>query len=271
MLILFFFTGACIGSFINLVIYRLPIIIKSEVSHDDKAHLPAFNLLVPRSHCPECQKTLSIWQLIPLVSWLLQRGRCHSCHQAISASYPLIELMVASIFMAASYCWHDPVTALALSLFVSALLTLAVIDVKHLLLPDVITLPLIWCGLLWNSSAYSFVSLDSAVFGATVGYLSLWSIYWLFRLLRNKEGLGYGDFKLMSALGAWMGVGSINTILLLGSLIGCIGWFVYRHQHRGGVMPFGPALIAAACLWLFSQSPLISEVILSSCHWVQTR
>ncbi|QLK63787.1 prepilin peptidase (plasmid) [Enterobacteriaceae bacterium Kacie_13] len=264
MLILFFTIGACIGSFINVVTYRLPLMMQREIDHSGESSLPIFNLMTPRSHCPACGKTLGVLQLIPLLSWLIQRGRCHHCHRAISPRYPLTELAVGSIFTISLFCWHDPLTALAVGVLGSALLTLATIDAKHLLLPDAITLPLMWCGLLWNTTGKGLVPLEDAVLGAAVGYLSLWSIYWLYRLLRNKEALGYGDFKLMAALGAWLGVGSINAMLLLGSLIGCAGWILCRRQRQDTVMPFGPALIAAASFWLLCHSPILADGVLAS-------
>lgn len=263
LLLIFFIIGTCIGSFINVVFYRLPLMMQLEkMPQDSPFSSTPFNLITPGSHCPTCGQTLGILQLIPLLSWVKQRGCCHNCAAPISIRYPLIELATGLLFVVIIGCWQAPLFSLTLSMFASALLVLALIDQRYMLLPDAITLPLLWCGLIWNGSGLGLVTLESAVWGAVAGYLSLWSTYWLYRLIRKREGLGYGDFKLMGALGAWLGVNSINTILLLGPIIAALYWFIRRAHLQKTTMAFGPALSAAAIIWLLSQSPLLLSYFL---------
>ena len=254
MLTLFFFIfGTCIGSFLNVVIYRLPLMVRQ----GNAANNDAFNLMVPRSHCLKCGATLSASQLIPVISWLIQGGRCRRCAHSISCCYPLLEVITGLLFAAVFACWHSVLPALALCLCLSALLALAAIDLSHMLLPDAITLPLLWCGLLWSTTGTGLVSAESAILGAASGYLSLWVTYWCYRLLRKREGMGYGDFKLIAALGAWLGAESINFILLLGPLLGCVYWLAFRFKKSSDNFPFGPALIIAGLIWLFLQAPIM--------------
>lgn len=233
----------------------------------------SFNLMFPRSHCPQCKQTLGPLQLVPVLSWICQRGRCHHCAEPVSWRYPLTELACGFIFMAALYMCKEPLYAMALSLFITALVALAQIDFHHKLLPDAITLPLLWCGLLWNATGLGMVTLESAVTGAAVGYLALWSTYWLYRLIRKREGLGYGDFKLMAALGAWLGIECINPILILGPLIAALSYgLLCRDKDTDKTIPFGPALIAAALIWLsFRMLPLtifMTNIPFSLSRWL---
>ncbi|MDH5184666.1 MAG: A24 family peptidase [Gammaproteobacteria bacterium] len=253
--------GLLIGSFLNVVIYRLPRMLDTEwtteckkflkLSDDDAKHAP-FNLSLPRSHCPRCHTEIPGWRNIPLISYLLQRGKCHQCGAAISPRYPLVELVTAllSLFLA----WHyGAVPQLIPALFFSwALIALFVIDLHHQLLPDQITLPLLWTGLLFNMQN-TFTSLEMAVLGAVIGYLSLWLVYHAYRLLRGKYGFGYGDFKLLAAIGAWIGWPSIPVVILISSLSGAIIGILLilfaKHQYDKPI-PFGPYLAMAGWLSL---------------------
>lgn len=241
---LFFIFGLCMGSFSNVVIHRLPImILRPESSH-------TFNLFFPRSHCPECQQTLSSLDLIPLFSWLFLLGKCSMCNHRISVRYPMIELAHAIVYGLLAYYIQEPFVALPLCFFINALIVIALIDYRHLLIPDMVTLPLIWAGLLWNSSQYGLVGLHDALYGAVAGYLSLWTTYWLYFAIRKREGLGYGDFKLCAALGGWLGWESINFIMLVAPIVGVFIWLVRRKSYREMALPFGPALCCGGMLYL---------------------
>lgn len=253
--------GLLLGSFLNVVIHRLPLMLERRWATEcallqggEAPALPAFNLLVPGSACPHCHAPIRAWQNIPLFSYLWQRGRCASCSAAISWRYPLVELLSGALF--AGFAWRYGLSSwwLAASLFSVVLLALALIDAKTQLLPDDLTLPLLWAGLLFNISG-GRVSLADAVIGAAAGYLSLWTVYWLFKLATGKEGMGYGDFKLLAALGAWLGWTILPLILLLSSVVGVLYALLMmalsRHS-RGQTMPFGPYLAMAgwcALVW----------------------
>ena len=258
-------TGLMVGSFLNVVIYRLPVMMerewKSECqlileldSPDTSPEPEKFNLATPNSHCPSCNTAIKPWQNIPVISYLLLKGRCANCKTAISCRYPIIEAVTA--LLSGIIAWQLGATPQALAglLFTWCLISLTMIDADHKLLPDQLTLPLLWGGLLLNSSGI-FVPLYDAVWGAIAGYLSLWSVYWGFKLLTGKEGMGYGDFKLLAALGAWMGWQSILVIILLSSLVGAVvGTIMLLASKRGRdtAIPFGPYLAAAgwiALLW----------------------
>ncbi len=251
------------GSFLNVVIHRLPIMmerdwkaqcaeLQAQESPSDKEAEPTYNLVVPRSCCPHCQHQINALSNIPLLSYIVLRGRCGQCKGPISIRYPAIELLGGLIALAV--IWHfgptlQGLAALGLSF---ALLALAAIDFDTLLLPDSITLPLLWAGLVVNISG-TFVPLDSAVMGAMAGYLSLWSIYWLFKLVTGKEGMGYGDFKLLAALGAWLGWSLLPAIILLSSIVGAvigISIILFRGQDRQIPIPFGPYLAIAGWICL---------------------
>ena len=249
--------GLLVGSFLNVVIYRLPVMMergwKSEcqlILHPDsppEEPEQPFNLAYPHSHCPGCQSPIRAWQNIPVISYLLLKGQCANCKIAISARYPIIEAVTG--LMSAVIAWQlgASIEMLAALFFTWALISLTMIDADHKLLPDQITLPLLWAGLLLNSTAM-FIPLYDAVWGAIGGYLSLWSVYWLFKIITGKEGMGYGDFKLLAALGAWMGWQSLLVIILLSSLVGAIvGTIILlaNKQGRNTAIPFGPYLAAA--------------------------
>ncbi|HEY3591022.1 MAG TPA: A24 family peptidase [Buttiauxella sp.] len=256
---IFFVLGLCIGSFSNVIIYRLPIILfKSDTSG-------TFNLFLPRSHCPGCLHPLGTLQLIPLVSWVCQLGNCRHCKKNISAVYPSVELLNALMYMAIAVLVREPLTAMPLCLFGSALIILAAIDYRHMILPDVITLPLLWAGLLWNSTGFGLVDTQQALWGAAMGYVSLWATYWLYLLSRKREGLGYGDFKISAALGAWLGADSIAFIVFIGSILGVCIWGGRRTANRHAGIPFGPALCVAAMMYsgyqLLARAPMISVLM----------
>ncbi|MFV0276779.1 MAG: prepilin peptidase [Parahaliea sp.] len=252
--------GLVVGSFLNVVIYRLPLMLESGWRRDccelleleQEAPAPAMNLATPNSRCPHCQAPIRPWQNIPVFSYLLLRGRCANCDVRISPRYPIVEVLtgLASLFLALHL---GPSPALLGAVLLSwALIALTLIDIDHQLLPDNITLPLLWLGLLWNLFGV-FAPLPDAVIGAVAGYLSLWSVYWLFKLLTGKEGMGYGDFKLLAALGAWLGWQALPMIILLSSLVGAIVGIVLmvvRRRGRDVPIPFGPYLAMAGWLAL---------------------
>ncbi|WP_374497888.1 prepilin peptidase [Vogesella indigofera] len=246
--------GLLLGSFLNVVIYRLPLMLErrwaaecAQWQGNELAAQPPFNLLVPASACPHCQAPIRAWQNIPLVSYLLQRGRCSHCRAAISWRYPLVELASGLLF--AGFAWNYGLSPwwLVASLFSVTLLTLALIDARTQLLPDDLTLPLLWAGLLFNLWS-GRVPLADAVMGAVLGYLALWSVYWLFKLVTGKEGMGYGDFKLLAALGAWLGWMQLPLVILLSSVLGAVFGILLlllsKHE-KGQTMPFGPYLALA--------------------------
>jgi leader peptidase (prepilin peptidase) / N-methyltransferase len=268
--------GLMVGSFLNVVIHRLPKMmeldwrrqcaeLQGEVPHPDGDAAPhrAFNLVVPRSACPHCNHSISAWENIPIVSYLLLRGKCRNCGAAISLRYPVIEAI--SGILCAYAAWHFGLgwAAGGALLLVWALLSLTAIDFDTQLLPDDITLPLLWTGLLFNIFGV-FTSLSSAVSGAVIGYLSLWSVYWLFKLTTGKEGMGYGDFKLLAALGAWLGWQMLPLIILLSSLVGAvigITLIVVLKHGRNIPIPFGPYLAGGGLIALFWGQTLTQEYL----------
>ena len=250
--------GLLVGSFINVIVYRLPIMLeRAWQSSELPNELPteAFNLAVPRSHCPSCAQQLSASENVPVVSFLFLRGRCRHCKSRISARYPLVEIAasVASILVAMTFGFTA--STLAFLAFAWFLLALSLIDLDHHLLPDDLTLPLLWLGLLVSAFNLGLpgVSLFDAVIGAAAGYITLWSLFWAFLLVTGKEGLGYGDFKLLASLGAWLGWQAILPVLLLASLAGAaIGLIliVFGGRERSAPLPFGPFLAAAGFVML---------------------
>jgi len=252
--------GLLVGSFLNVVILRLP----RRLEHDWRAQARELlgdstasdesrppDLVVTGSHCPKCQHHLSALDNIPLVSWIALRGRCRYCSAPISWQYPLVELLTALASAAIAWKFGFGWPLAAGLTFTWILIAAAGIDARTQLLPDQLTLPLLWLGLLL-SLVPVFVSSDAAIIGAGIGYLSLWSVYWAFKLSTGKEGMGYGDFKLLAALGAWMGAMSLLPIVLLSSLIGAIvGGTVLamRGQDRSTPIPFGPFIAAAGWVW----------------------
>ena len=251
--------GLLVGSFLNVVILRLPLRLehywRSQArellrhAHDTETAPP--DLVVTGSHCPQCKHALSALDNIPLLSWIALRGRCRYCKTRISWQYPLVELLtaLASAAIAWKFGFGWPL-AMGL-LFTWTLIAAAGIDVRTQLLPDQLTLPLLWLGLV-ISLVPVFVPSDAAIIGAAAGYLSLWAVFWLFKLATGKEGMGYGDFKLLAALGAWMGAAALLPIVLLSSLIGAIvggSMLALRGQDRSTPIPFGPFIAAAGWAW----------------------
>jgi leader peptidase (prepilin peptidase) / N-methyltransferase len=259
--------GLCVGSFLNVVVHRLPKMLErdwraqcAELAGEAPAPADAYNLWTPRSACPGCGHRIGALENIPVVSWLVLRGRCSACKAAISPRYPLVEL--AGGLLAAYAIWHFGPTAkgLAACLLLWTLIALSVIDADTQLLPDNLTLPLLWTGLIANLAGL-FVPLADAVIGAIAGYLVLWTVYWLFRLIRGKEGMGYGDFKLLAALGAWLGWKMLPVIILLSSVAGAaIGILLIAFQGRDKAtpLPFGPYLAIAGALALFAGPALLA-------------
>ncbi|MDX1734208.1 MAG: A24 family peptidase [Halioglobus sp.] len=262
--------GLCVGSFLNVVIYRLPLMLESQWRRNSIALLELeeettdrpLNLATPNSHCPHCGAPVKPWQNIPVVSYLLLRGKCGNCSVAISPRYPIIELITGLVSL--SLLWHfPPGTPLLGALILTwALIALTMIDIDHQLLPDNITLPLLWLGLLFNIAG-TFTALSSAVIGAAAGYLLLWSVYWLFKLATGKEGMGYGDFKLLAALGAWMGWQVLPMIILMSSVVGAvIGIALMVIKRRGREIPiaFGPYLAIAGWITFVWGEQLLAAV-----------
>ncbi|MBV6448436.1 A24 family peptidase [Nitrosomonas sp.] len=258
--------GLLVGSFLNVVIYRLPEMMKrswlqqcAELRGETAEALPAFNLFTPRSTCPNCGHKISAWENIPIISYLVLRGRCSRCHARISPRYPIIEALTA--LMSGFVAWHYGYgfVAFAALIFVWSLIALAVIDLNTQLLPDDITLPLLWIGLLVNINQ-GFTDIQAAVIGAIAGYLSLWSIYWCFKLITGKEGMGYGDFKLLAVIGAWLGWSMLPVVILLSSLVGAlvgIGLILAAKLNRNIPIPFGPYLVGGALIALFWGEELV--------------
>ena len=264
LLLFTFVLGLLIGSFLNVVIYRFPQMMEEDwrqqcheflelpLPESAKRHFAVFNLATPGSHCPHCNHTLSPLENIPVFSWLLQRGKCKHCRAAISLRYPVIEMATALLSVLVVSHFGFNWAALALLVFTWILVALTMIDVDRQLLPDDLTLPLLWLGLLANSLGW-ITDLESAVFGAMAGYITLWCVYWGFKLLTGKDGMGYGDFKLLAALGAWLGWQSLPQIILLSSLVGAlvgISMMLLRGQGRDVPIPFGPYLAGAGFLSL---------------------
>lgn len=253
-----------IGSFLNVLIYRLPIMMEREWQTEFQAYFQptqtsgspaAFNLAVPRSACPHCHTPIAAYDNIPVVSWLFLKGRCRHCHTAISLRYPAVELLTA--ILAAVIAWQQgPSLTTALLIFLSwGLIALSFIDIDKMLLPDQLTLPLLWLVLLFSLTEAALVTPAQAIIGAAAGYLSLWSVYWAFKLLTGKEGMGYGDFKLLAIFGALLGWQQLPLIILLSSLVGAIigaSMLAIQGKDKATPIPFGPYIAAAgwiAILW----------------------
>jgi leader peptidase (prepilin peptidase)/N-methyltransferase len=252
--------GLAVGSFLNVVIHRLPKMMErewraqcAEMQGETIPEEAPFNLATPRSRCPHCGHQLSALENIPLASWLVLRGRCRVCAAPIALRYPLIEAASGALALAAALHFGPGWQALAALLLIWCLLALTAIDLDTQLLPDSITLPLLWAGLLVNVGS-GFTDLKSAVIGAAAGYLALWSVYWGFRLATGKEGMGYGDFKLLAALGAWFGWMMLPLIILVSSVVGAIvgiALIAFTRHRRETPIPFGPYLAAAGVIALF--------------------
>ena len=251
--------GLLIGSFLNVVIYRVPKMMQREsdnyVAHESGKELPhtdRFNLMVPRSACPHCGHQITAMENIPVISWLALRGKCRACKAPISPRYPAIELLTGILSAQMVWTFGSGAMGLAALVFAWLLIAMTFIDFDTQLLPDDLTYPLLWLGLLVNLNGM-FVPLHEAVIGAAAGYLVLWGIYWLFKLVTGKEGMGYGDFKLLAALGAWLGWTMLPTIILLSSVVGAvvgISLIVFTKHGREKPIPFGPYLAAAGLIAL---------------------
>ncbi|MGL4473901.1 MAG: prepilin peptidase [Shewanella sp.] len=280
-----FIFAATIGSFLNVVIHRLPIMMKREwqqechdyLEHNENIKLdpkqlkpilsalqapqdgyPAkYNLIVPGSACPKCHTAIKPWQNIPVLGWLLLQGKCGHCNTPISSRYPLVEALTG--LLVTVLAWHFGATSAFAwaSLLTFGLVAMTWIDFDEMLLPDQLTLPLLWLGLLLNLNGL-YTDIHSAVIGAMAGYLSLWSVFWGFKLLTGKEGMGYGDFKLMALFGAWLGWQMLPLIILLSSVLGAvigIGLMLSKRMEQGSPMPFGPYIALAGWIaLLFGES-----------------
>lgn len=252
--------GLLVGSFLNVVIHRLPRMMErdwqlqcAELRGETAPEKERLSLAAPASRCPHCGHAIRAWENIPVLSFLLLKGRCSGCQAPISLRYPLVEAFTG--LLSAFTVWHfgPTLAAAAALLLLWAMVALTGIDFDTQLLPDSITLPLVWLGLLFNISG-TFTDLSSAVIGAMVGYLSLWSVYWLFKLATGKEGMGYGDFKLLAAIGAWLGWQMLPLTILLSSLVGAVvgvALIVLARRGRNVPIPFGPYLAAAGLLALY--------------------
>lgn len=270
--------GLLIGSFLNVVIYRLPKMMERQWAAEAAAfqaeqaggnteppQQEPFNLMVPRSRCPSCGHLVAWYENIPVVSYLFLHGKCSECSTRISPRYPLVELLTGGLFFWCVQHWGLTPTGLAWCGFSAILVALAFIDWDTTLLPDDLTLPLLWAGLLASVLQLTQVPLASSVMGAAAGYLSLWLVYWAFKLATGKEGMGYGDFKLFAALGAWFGWEALVPIILMSSVIGAIvgiGMKVFSSLREGGYVPFGPFLVGAGLTAMIAGPKAILDTVL---------
>jgi leader peptidase (prepilin peptidase)/N-methyltransferase len=274
--------GLLVGSFLNVVIHRLPIMLErqwqAEAPHAHEADAtsvtqvlpPKYNLVVPRSACPNCHHPIRALHNIPILSYLALRGRCAHCNARISARYPMVELLCGVMTALVAWRFGYGATAACAAVVTWFLIALAAIDIDHQLLPDVLTLPLLWLGLLASLGSRALYGLSlpvapgNAILGAAVGYLILWSVYHAFRLLTDKEGMGYGDFKLLAALGAWMGLRMLLPIVLLAAIVGAVtgGLLILMRRHQRGVpIPFGPFLAGAGWIAMLWGPQLVSRYL----------
>jgi leader peptidase (prepilin peptidase)/N-methyltransferase len=270
-----FIVSLMVGSFLNVVIYRLPVMMeqswKAEIAEytvsqyegipaaDSSKNIP-FNLVKPDSTCPKCKYKIRAWENIPLISWLLLRGKCSECKNSISIRYPLVEF--ATGLLSTLVAWHFGFGLAGFAAIVATWLLIAMtfIDLDTMLLPDQLTLSLLWLGLILSIES-PFVSSQDALIGAAVGYLSLWSLYWAFKLLTGKEGMGYGDFKLLAAIGAWVGWQHLPVVILLSSFVGAVAGvtlLTIQGKDRNQPIPFGPYLAAAGWLTILYGDVIIA-------------
>lgn len=276
-LVLAIWVALCIGSFLNVVIYRYPIMLEREWQGQAREILeqespePAngdepFNLSVPRSRCPKCGHKIKAWENIPILSWLWLRGRCSGCSTRISVRYPIVELVTGLLSLAVLAQFGFTPLGLGLCFFTWLLIAATMIDFDTKLLPDQLTYPLLWLGLFCNAVFIGIVDLQSAVIGAIAGYLFLWSIYWAFKLLTGKEGMGYGDFKLLGALGAWMGWQALPSIILISAVVGLLyamANIALAKQTRQDTIPFGPFLAVAGWVTLYFRDTVLGLFLAS--------
>ncbi|MBK7003790.1 MAG: prepilin peptidase [Burkholderiales bacterium] len=263
--------GLLIGSFLNVVIHRLPKMMErawiAECAEYAQRPVPendSFNLMVPRSRCPHCGHAIRWHENIPVLSYLFLGGRCSACKAAISMRYPIVELATGSLFFYCIWRWGATPTGVTWCVFSAILLSLALIDWDTTLLPDDLTLPLLWLGLISATVHWTQVDLHSAVWGAVAGYMSLWSVYWLFKLVTGKEGMGYGDFKLFAALGAWFGWQALIPMILLASVIGAAVGITMKLStglREGGYVPFGPFLSGAGLTALLAGPAALQKAV----------
>ena len=263
--------GLLVGSFLNVVILRVPVRMEWQWKRDAREilDLPTVEepeppgIVIKGSHCPQCGHTLAAWENIPVLSWLLLRGRCRGCGTRISLQYPLVELLTGLAFGIVVWQFGMSWQSLAALAFTAILIAASGIDLRTTLLPDTLTLPLLWLGLL-ISLLPVFVDSHAAIIGAAAGYLSLWSVFWLFKLLTGKEGMGYGDFKLLAALCAWSGIGALIPTLLMSSLIGAVVgslWLSLRGKDKATPIPFGPYLAAAGWVQLIWGEQIVNAYL----------
>ena len=274
MMSLAFMLGLLVGSFLNVVIYRVPEGLNRSWKIQAKQVLDIpleqgegerFNILMPPSHCPSCKTAIKPWQNIPILSYVLLKGQCKHCHIAISLRYPLVELLTGLVFAICAWEFGATWTALAAMVFSAYLIAMIFIDADTQLLPDQLTLPLMWGGIVFHLAAYllqadwGITTLVDSLLGAIVGYLSLWSIFQLFKLVTGKEGMGYGDFKLLAALGAWLGIGVLPIIIIMSALVGLI-FAIIMKVAKNQPMPFGPYLAISGWLVLIFNQPIAQFV-----------
>lgn len=265
--------GLLIGSFLNVVIHRLPRMMErdwaaqcAELRGEPAPATEPLSLISPRSRCPKCSRQIGALENIPILSYLLLRGRCKGCGEMISLRYPVVEAATGLLFGLAAWKLGPGVAAVGAMVFVAAMVALTFIDFDTQLLPDDITLPLLWLGLLFNLwSTYS--ELSSAVIGAIAGYLSLWSVYWLFKLATGKEGMGYGDFKLFAAMGAWFGWQALVPLILMASVVGAVVGIAMKmasNLREGGYVPFGPFLVGAGLIGMVFGPAQVLDLLLGT-------
>ena len=265
------FFGLLFGSFMNVVVLRLPKMMEQQWAAECaslQGHEPAasepFNLIVPRSRCPHCGHGIRWFENIPLLSYMALRGRCSACKAPISMRYPLVEITTAALFFFCIWQWGVTATGLAWCAFSGILLTLALIDWDTTYLPDDLTLPLLWLGLIAAQFQWTGIGLSDALWGAVAGYLALWSVFWGFKLLTGKDGMGYGDFKLLAALGAWFGWQTLLPIILMASIVGAvvgIAMKINSSLREGGYVPFGPFLAGGGFSALFFGADSLQRAI----------
>jgi leader peptidase (prepilin peptidase)/N-methyltransferase len=260
--------GLCVGSFLNVVIYRLPLMLhrqwQAEARHilqgqDPPSEAEPFNLMVPRSRCPSCRRPIRVWENVPVVSWIALRGRCAGCGNRIGIRYPLVEVLTGFLTLAMLALFGFTGAGLAALLFTWTLLALTFIDYDTQLLPDQLTLPLLWLGLLVNVQD-TFTDTDSALIGAAAGYLFLWSTYWAFKLVTGREGMGYGDFKLLGAIGAWLGWQVLPATVLIAAGVGllyALATSVLGQRESSQPIPFGPFLAIAGWVSLVQHDTVL--------------
>ena len=262
--------GLLVGSFLNVVIYRVPEGLNRNWKLQAKQMLDLpleqgegerFNILMPPSHCPSCKAAIKPWQNIPILSYVLLKGQCKHCHTAISLRYPLVELLTGLVFAVCAWKFGATWTALAAMVFSAYLIAMIFIDADTQLLPDQLTLPLMWGGIVFHLAAYllqadwGITSLVDSLLGAIVGYMSLWSIFQLFKLVTGKEGMGYGDFKLLAALGAWLGISVLPIIIIMSAVVGLIFALIMK-VAKNQPMPFGPYLAISGWIVLVFSQPI---------------